>query len=73
MSCLSITNDLKKVFYSFRHTVADTLKQAGVETSVISELLGHSHDKGNMTLSRYGKRYRPKVLLEALMKLNYLK
>jgi hypothetical protein len=25
-----------------------------------------------MTLSRYGKRYRPKVLLEALMKLDYV-
>jgi integrase len=66
-----ITQDPKKVFHSLRHTVADTLKQAGVETSVISELLGHSHDKGNMTLSRYGKRYRPKVLLDALMKLDY--
>jgi integrase len=66
-----ITDDPRKVFHSLRHTVADTLKQAGVETSVISELLGHSHDKGNMTLSRYGKRYRPKVLLDALMKLDY--
>ena len=71
MPCLSISKDPKKVFNSLRHTVADTLKQAGVEVSVISELLGHSHDKGSMTLSRYGKRYRPRVLLDALMMLDY--
>lgn len=65
-----ITGDPKKCFHSFRHLVCDTLKQAGVEVSVISELVGHAH-KGNITLSRYGKRYRPQILLDALMKLDY--
>ena len=66
-----VTDDPKKCFHSFRHLVADTLKQHCVESSVVSELLGHSHGKGNITLSRYGKRYRPQVLLDALVKLDY--
>jgi integrase len=52
-----------------RHTVADTLKQAGVPEVVISEILGHTHS--SITSGRYGKRYQPKVLLDALMKLDY--
>ncbi|HIJ80525.1 MAG TPA: tyrosine-type recombinase/integrase [Desulfuromonadales bacterium] len=57
------------IFHSMRHTVADTLKQAGVPEVVISEILGHTHM--NITSGRYGKRYQPKVLLEALAKLDY--
>lgn len=64
-----ITEDKAKVFHSFRHVVADTLKQAGVLEIIISELLGHAND--SLTMSRYGKRYQPKVLLEALMHLDY--
>ncbi|QWV98638.1 site-specific integrase [Geomonas nitrogeniifigens] len=64
-----VTTDKAKVFHSFRHTVADTLKQAGVQEVVIAEILGHAND--SMTMSRYGKRYQPKVLLEALMHLDY--
>lgn len=64
-----VTKDKAKVFHSFRHVVADTLKQAGVQEIVISEILGHAND--SMTMSRYGKRYQPKVLLEALMHLDY--
>ena len=66
-----ITDDPKKVFHSFRHLVADTLKQACVQDSLIAELLGHSHGNHSMTMSRYGKRYQPAVLLEALQNLNY--
>jgi integrase len=58
------------VFHSFRHTVTDTLKQAGVSETVIAEIVGHSNS-GSMTMGRYGKRYQPKVLLEALLKLDY--
>jgi integrase len=65
-----VTDDPKKVFHSMRHTVTDTLKQAGVIESVIAELVGHSNG-GSMTMGRYGKRYQPKVLLEALKKLDY--
>ena len=64
-----ITKDPKKVFHSFRHTVADTLKQKGVADGVIAEILGHANS--SITTGRYGKRYRPGVLLDALMKLDY--
>ena len=53
-------------FHSFRHTVADTLKQAGVQPHFINELLGHS--QGNIDLDRYGKAYNPEVLHEKCMK-----
>jgi integrase len=67
---IHVTADPKKVFHSMRHTLADTLKQAGVQETVIAELVGHSN-AGSMTMGRYGKRYQPKVLLEALEKLDY--
>jgi integrase len=62
-----LIDDPRKCFHSFRHTVADTLKQAGVNDTVIIELLGHDDPK--ITTGRYGKRYRPLVLQEALNKL----
>jgi integrase len=61
---------ISKEFYSMRHTVTDTLKQAGELETVIAELVGHS-TSGSMTMGRYGKRYQPKVLLEALVQLDY--
>jgi integrase len=64
-----ITTDPLKVFHSLRHTLADTLKQAGVAEGVISEILGHSN--ASITTGRYGKRFRPQVLLDALVKLTY--
>ncbi len=67
---IHVTDDPMKVFHSMRHLVADTLKQAGVEESLIAELVGHS-TSGSMTMGRYGKRYQPKVLLEAMKKLDY--
>lgn len=65
-----VTTDEKRVFHSFRHCVADTLKQREVDGNLITELLGHSLG-GSMSLGRYGKAYRPAVLLEALKKLEY--
>uniref|UniRef100_A0A832M0W9 Site-specific integrase n=1 Tax=Oscillatoriales cyanobacterium SpSt-402 TaxID=2282168 RepID=A0A832M0W9_9CYAN len=64
-----VTADPLKVFHSFRHTVADTLKQAGVAEGIIAEILGHANQ--SITTGRYGKRYRPQVLMEALVKLAY--
>ena len=52
-----------------RHCLADNLKQRGVDGNIIGEILGHS--SGSITLARYGKAYIPKVLLEALKKLEY--
>jgi len=64
-----ITKNPKRVFHSFRHTLANTLKQAGVQEIVIAEILGHANE--SETSGRYGKKYEPKVLLEALLKLDY--
>ena len=64
-----ITNDPLKTFHSLRHSFADTLKQQGVQESVISELMGHAND--SITTGRYGKRYQPRVLLEAIVMLQY--
>jgi integrase len=64
-----ITTDKKKVFHSLRHTFTNNLKQNGVPESVIAELVGHN--VASMTYGRYGKRYEPKPLLEALLKLDY--
>ncbi|MBT0652906.1 site-specific integrase [Geomobilimonas luticola] len=64
-----VTDDTRKVFHSFRHTVADHMKQKGVSDTVIAEILGHAHD--SIAMGRYGKRYQPQVLLDALLKLEY--
>lgn len=64
-----ITSHKKKVFHSFRHTVATALKQSGVLETVAAEILGHENP--NMTYSRYGKGYHPKPMLVALSKVDY--
>ncbi|UTW13375.1 site-specific integrase [Marinobacterium rhizophilum] len=51
----------KKDFHSFRHTVADHLKQQGVAESLVGGLLGHQ--TGGITFSRYGKDFTPEVLV----------
>ena len=52
---------------SLHHTVADKLIQLGDVGSYISEYLGHATD-GSETFGRYGKRYKPSVLLEEVVK-----
>jgi len=64
-----ITDNPKKVFHSFRHNVADSLKQQGIDDFVIAEILGHTHS--SITMGRYGKRYQPQVLLSAIERLDY--
>ena len=66
-----VTKNDKLVFHSFRHNLANSLKQKGVQEITIAEIIGHSTD--SMTMSRYGKRYEPKVLLEALKLIDYHK
>lgn len=51
----------KKDFHSFRHTVADHLKQLGVSESLVGGLLGHT--TGGVTFGRYGKDFKPEVLV----------
>ena len=53
-----------KVFHSFRHTVIDTLKQAGVSKDKIAALVGHEDD--SITFGRYGKEFRLTVLLDVV-------
>jgi len=52
----------KKTFHSFRHTVANTMKQNGVDVSLAAALLGHS--TGTMTYDRYGKTLNPEALVD---------
>jgi integrase len=63
--CGVVAGSKKKGFHSFRHTFANTLKQnQKVNPVVISELLGHSVQ--SITMTRYGKRYNPQALFEAV-------
>ena len=60
-------SDGKRVtFHSLRHTVADTLKQANVDTKFINEHQGHS--QGNIDLDRYGKNYDAEIIYENVTK-----
>lgn len=58
-----------KSFHSLRHTFTDALKQVGVSEVVVAAMIGHEH--GGITFSRYGKDFKPAVLIEALEKLSY--
>ncbi len=58
-----------KVFHSFRHGFATTLKQADVPEHAIAELLGHEHDQ--ISTSRYGKRHEPAKLVEWIELVRY--
>lgn len=57
-----------KVFHSFRHTVVDRLKQADVPKEKIAALVGHEDD--SVTFGRYGKDFRPAVMLEVVSMLD---
>jgi len=65
-----VTSDSLKTFHSLRHSFADTLKQLGTQEAIIAELMGHAN--GNITTGRYGKRYKPEVLYEAVCKVDYV-
>jgi integrase len=56
-----------KVFHSFRHTVIDYLKQAGVPKEKIAALVGHEDE--SVTFGRYGKDFQPRVMVEVVSKL----
>jgi integrase len=55
--------------YSFRHTFVDELKQAGVEESMVAQLVGHTHF--SMTFGRYGKKYPLQKLAMTIEKLGF--
>jgi len=54
----------KKSLYSLRHSFATRLIQAGADTAIVSELLGHAHS--TMTLSRYSTGFSVKQLQEVV-------
>jgi len=64
-----VSKDPLKTFHSLRHTFADTLKQTGEQEALIAELMGHAN--GNITTGRYGKRYKPVMLLKSISKVDY--
>lgn len=47
----------QKDFHSFRHSIADHLKQKGVSEALIGGILGHT--TGGITNNRYGKDFKP--------------
>lgn len=57
-------NGINKDFHSFRHTLADHLKQKGLAEELVAGLLGHQ--AGGITFNRYGKDYRPETLLPVI-------
>ena len=59
-----------KVFHSFRHKVANTLKQADVPRDQAAEILGHDRGK-DVTYGRYGKPSEAKRQLEVIKKLDF--
>jgi integrase len=55
-------------FHSFRHTMKDALRAAGVDERIQDWLLGHENDHVS---SHYGKGYEPPRLFVEISKVNY--
>ncbi len=53
-----------KCFHSFRHTLANSLKQSGQPEGPVAALLGHAF--GGITYARYGKGYGVDALADVL-------
>ena len=56
--------DPRKTFHSFRHTLIDDLRDAGVQDSLIKRIAGH--EDGAVTFKVYGSRTPLKAMAEAL-------
>ena len=56
--------DPKKTFHSFRHTLIDDLRDAGVQDSLIKRIVGH--EDSAVTFGVYGSRTPLKAMQEAL-------
>lgn len=50
----------RKTFHSFRHTVADQLKQKSIPKEKIAAIMGHKEE--SITTGLYGKKYTPGTL-----------
>lgn len=64
-----LIDDPLKCFHSFRHSFIDELKQQDENESIIAELVGHK--VSSMTFGRYGKRYNPLRLKQAVERVSY--
>ena len=62
-------SDSGKTFHSFRHTVANTLKQMNADDKKISAILGHADQ--SITTGRYGKPYEPEGLKDVIEMLDF--
>lgn len=56
--------DPRKTFHSFRHTLIDDLRDAGVQDSLIKRMVGH--EDSSVTFGIYGSRTPIKAMKEAL-------
>ena len=66
-----MTDSRKKApAHSFRHAFINSLKQNRADPTVIQELVGQSQGALSLTLTRYGGRYEPQILLAEFSKLN---
>jgi integrase len=61
--------DPKKTFHSFRHTMIDDLRDAGVQDSLIKRIAGH--EDSAVTFGVYGSRIPIKAMVEAIRHLNF--
>jgi integrase len=61
--------DKGKVFHSFRHTVVNHLKDAGVARERIAELVGHEDE--SVTFGVYGSRFNPASMMEVVSLLDF--
>ena len=61
-----LTDNPRKIMYSFRHTVATELKRAEVNMDMVSEILGHTYENNTMTKEVYANRYTLAQLQKAI-------
>ncbi len=64
LQCSMLSHAPKKTFHSFRHTMIDDLRDAGVQDSLIKRIAGH--EDSAVTFSVYGSRPPIKAMAEAL-------
>ena len=60
-------DDKQLTFHSFRHTLANELKQADVTEHLIAQLIGHWNSSN--TMSRYGKDYKLEKMREVIKRI----
>jgi integrase len=61
-------SDPKKTFHSFRHTLIDELRDAGVQDSLIKRIMGH--EDSAVTFGLYGSRVPLNAMVKAMQHIN---